>query len=99
MPGGRASRSHRSDVEADFWNPTGRWPRRLASANIDLALTLLLTDRLDEACAVARESMLSGRLVASNHWRALEVIQAIEARGLPEAADLQEAYQLMRRGG
>jgi hypothetical protein len=22
MPGDRASRSHRSDVEADFWNPT-----------------------------------------------------------------------------
>jgi hypothetical protein len=43
--------------------------------------------------------MLSGRLVASNHWRALEVIRAIEARSLPETADLQEAYQLMRRGG
>ncbi len=76
----------------------GRWPRRLASANIDLALALLLTDRLDEACAVAQESMLSGRLVASNHWRALEVARAVEARGLPEAAELREAYQLMRRG-
>jgi transcriptional regulator with XRE-family HTH domain len=37
----------------------GRWPRRLASANIDLALALLLTDRLDEACAVAQAAMLS----------------------------------------
>jgi hypothetical protein len=77
----------------------GRWPRRLASANIDLALALLLTDRLDEAGAVAQASMLSGRLVASNHWRALEVVQTIEARGLPEASDLREAYELMRRCG
>jgi transcriptional regulator with XRE-family HTH domain len=76
----------------------GRWPRRLASAEIDLALSLLLTDRLDEACALAQESMLSGRLVASNHWRALEVIRAIEARNLPEASGLREAYELMRRG-
>ncbi|MGH3770152.1 MAG: helix-turn-helix transcriptional regulator [Pseudonocardiaceae bacterium] len=76
----------------------GRWPRRLASASIDLALALLLTDRLDEACAVAQESMLSGRLVASNHWRALEVVRTVEARALPEALDLREAYELMRRG-
>jgi transcriptional regulator with XRE-family HTH domain len=76
----------------------GRWPRRLASANIDLALALLLADRLDEACAIAQESMLSGRLVASNHWRALEVVRTIETRGLPEAMDLRETYELMRRG-
>ncbi|MGH3669104.1 MAG: helix-turn-helix domain-containing protein [Pseudonocardiaceae bacterium] len=76
----------------------GRWPRRLASANIDLALALLLTDRLDEACAIAQESMLSGRLVASNHWRALEVVRTIETRGMPEATDLQETYELMRPG-
>ena len=96
-----ASEHHARHVVATLTQEAeaGRWPRRLASANIDLALTLLLTDRLDEACAVARESMLSGRLVASNHWRALEVIRAIEARRLPEAADLHEAYQLMRRGG
>ncbi|MGH3941559.1 MAG: helix-turn-helix domain-containing protein [Pseudonocardiaceae bacterium] len=75
----------------------GRWARRLASANIDLALALLLTDGLDEACAVAQESILSGRLVASNHWRALEVIRTVEARGVPEATDLREAYELMRR--
>ena len=76
----------------------GRWPRRLASAEIDLALSLLLTDRLDEACAVAQESMLSGRLVASNHWRALEVVRAIEGRDSPEASDVREAYELLRRG-
>jgi hypothetical protein len=60
-------------------------------------LALLLTGHLDEACAVAQESMLSGCLVASNHWRALEVVHAVEARGLPEASDLREAYELMRR--
>ena len=75
----------------------GRWARRLASANIDLALALLSTDRLDEACAVAQESILSGRLVASNHWRALEVVRRVEARGLPEATDLRESYELLRR--
>jgi hypothetical protein len=42
--------------------------------------------------------MLSGRLVASNHWRALEVVRTVEARGVSEAPDLREAYELMRRG-
>jgi hypothetical protein len=94
-----ASEHHARHVVATLTHEAeaGRWPRRLASANIDLALALLLTDRLDEACAVAQASMLSGRLVASNHWRALEVVRTVEARGLPEASDLRETYQLMRR--
>ncbi|MFK8845902.1 helix-turn-helix domain-containing protein [Streptomyces sp. Ac-502] len=70
-----------------------KWPRRVASANIDLALTLLSSDRLDEACDAAQRAILSGRVVPSNHWRALEVVKAVEARQLPEAADLREAYQ------
>ncbi len=96
-----ASEHHARHVVATLTHEVeaGRWPRRLASANIDLALSLLLTDRLDEACGVAQASMLSGRLVASNHWRALEVVRTIEARGLPESSDLREAYELMRRGG
>lgn len=76
----------------------GGWPRRMASANIDLALALLAAARLEEASATAQGSMLSGRLVPSNHWRALEVVKAIEAHGLPEAPDLREAYEVMRRG-
>ncbi|MGH3773796.1 MAG: XRE family transcriptional regulator, partial [Pseudonocardiaceae bacterium] len=98
--GDAASEHHARHVVARLTQEAeaGRWPRRLASASIDLALALLLTDRLDEACAVAQESMLSGRLVASNHWRALEVVRTIEARALPEALDLREAYELMRRG-
>lgn len=70
-----------------------KWPRRVASANIDLALTLLGGDRLDEACTAAQRAILSGRIVPSNHWRALEVVKAVEARQLPEASDLREAYQ------
>ncbi|GAA2377137.1 helix-turn-helix transcriptional regulator [Streptomyces cuspidosporus] len=77
-------------------NPSGditTWPRRVASANIDLALVLLTEDRLDEACDAAQKAILSGRVVPSNHWRALEVVKAVEARELPEASDLREAYE------
>lgn len=70
-----------------------KWPRRVASANIDLALALLGGDRLDEACNAAQRAILSGRIVPSNHWRALEVVRAVERKQLPEAADLREAYQ------
>ncbi|MEV5986906.1 helix-turn-helix transcriptional regulator [Streptomyces sp. NPDC052051] len=70
-----------------------QWPRRVASANIDLALVLLKADRLDEACNSAQRAILSGRVVPSNHWRALEVVKAVEGRQLPESADLREAYQ------
>lgn len=70
-----------------------KWPRRVASANIDLALALLGSDRLDEACDAAQRAILSGRIVPSNHWRALEVVKAVEHRNLPEASDLREAYQ------
>jgi tetratricopeptide (TPR) repeat protein len=70
-----------------------RWPRRVASANIDLALVLLEQSRLDEACDAAQKAILSGKVVPSNHWRALEVVKAVEAKQLPESADLREAYQ------
>lgn len=73
-----------------------QWPRRVASANIDLALVLLASNRLDEACSSAQNAILSGRVVPSNHWRALEVVKAVEKRELPEGADLREAYQGMR---
>ena len=74
-----------------------RWPRRLASANLDLALTLLATDRPDEACSAAQEAIASGRVVPSNHWRALEVVRAAEQRKLPEARELRDAYEWLRR--
>jgi hypothetical protein len=80
-----------SDAES-----VGKWPRRLASARLDLALVLLVSERLDEACATAYEAIASGRVVPSNYWRALEVVRAVEARQLPEAQDLRDAYETMR---
>lgn len=71
----------------------GKWPRRLASARIDLALSLVVTDRLDEASATVLSAFSSGNLPPSNYWRALEVVTAVEAKGLAEAKDLREAYE------
>ncbi|QXJ26379.1 transcriptional regulator [Actinomadura graeca] len=68
-------------------------PRRAASARLDLALALLTAEQADEAAQRALEAMGSGRLVPSNHWRAAEVVTAVEALGLPEAADLNEAFR------
>ncbi|MFI9782826.1 hypothetical protein ACIHEI_04825 [Kitasatospora sp. NPDC051984] len=73
-----------------------KWPRRMASANIDLALSLVATNRLDEACDSAQHAMLSGRVAPSNHWRALEVVRAVEARRISDARDLREVYEGMR---
>ncbi|OLF17933.1 hypothetical protein [Actinophytocola xanthii] len=74
------------------------WTRRVAVANLDLALALLVTGRLDEACAAAYRAIGSGRVVPSNHWRAAEVVEAVAARGLPEGRDLREAYERLRGG-
>ncbi|MEV0971862.1 hypothetical protein [Microtetraspora glauca] len=41
--------------------------------------------------------MTSGALVPSTYWRAREVINAIEARRVPEAAELREAYRGLAR--
>ncbi len=68
-------------------------PRRAASARIDLSLALLAADKLDEATDVAMQAVTSGRLVPSNYWRAREVVQAVEAAGPAEAAELAEAYR------
>jgi len=76
----------------------GGWPRRVAAAQIDLALALTAADKHDEAAASAQAAMLSGRIVPSNQWRALEVVQAVEARGLPEAKGLRDVFEALRRG-
>jgi Helix-turn-helix domain len=78
-------------------NDVEKWPRRVASANIDLALALLGTDRLDEACDATLKAISSGRVVPSNHWRAAEVVRSVEARQLPEATVLREAYEGLLR--
>jgi hypothetical protein len=77
----------------------GGWPRRVAAAQIDLGLALVAAGKPDEAAATAQTAILSGRIVPSNHWRALEVVAAIEEQGLPEAGDLREAYETLRRDG
>ncbi|TCP52062.1 hypothetical protein EV191_106226 [Tamaricihabitans halophyticus] len=74
-----------------------KWPRRVASANLDLALTLIASDRLDESSHVAQQAILSGRIVPSNYWRAAEVVSAVESRQLPEAKELREAFEEMRQ--
>ncbi|MET9344603.1 hypothetical protein ABZX22_43020, partial [Nonomuraea sp. NPDC003804] len=68
-------------------------PRRAVSARLDLALALLAADQPDEAGEVTLTAVTSGLLVPSNYWRAREVIREIEARQLPEAEDLREAYR------
>jgi transcriptional regulator with XRE-family HTH domain len=68
-------------------------PRRAASARLDLSLALIAAGRHDEAAGAALEAISSGRIVPSNYWRAREVIRAVAARGVPEAADLAEAYR------
>ncbi len=68
-------------------------PRRAASARIDLSLALAAVGKPDEAGGVALRAITSGRLVPSNYWRAGEVIEAVETHGVPEAAELPEAYR------
>ncbi len=67
-------------------------PRRAASARLDLSLALIAAGRHDEAAGTTLEAISSGRLVPSTYWRAREVIQAVAERGVPEAAELAEAY-------
>ena len=64
-----------------------------ASARLDLSLALIAAGRHDEAAGTTLEAISSGRLVPSNYWRAREVIQAVAKRGVPEAAELAEAYR------
>jgi transcriptional regulator with XRE-family HTH domain len=66
--------------------------RRVASARLDLSLALVAADRPDEAAHETLTAVTSGVLVPSNYWRAAEVISAVEAARVPEAAELREAY-------
>jgi transcriptional regulator with XRE-family HTH domain len=71
-------------------------PRRLASARLDLALALLAAGKPDEAGAQALAAVISGRVVASNWWRAAEVLAEVERSGIREAGQLREACQTHR---
>jgi hypothetical protein len=71
-------------------------PRRTASARLDLGLALVAAGKPDEASAAAQAAITSGRVVASNWWRASEVVSRVEATGISEALDLRDAYEAYR---
>ncbi len=70
-----------------------RRPRRIASAQLDLSLALLSAGKPDAANDSALTAIRSGRIVPSNRWRAAEIVTAVEASGIAEAAELCDAYQ------
>ncbi|WP_020392587.1 hypothetical protein [Kribbella catacumbae] len=72
-------------------------PRRAATARLDLSLALLASNKPDEASGPTMDALTSGRLVPSNFWRAKEVIKGIDARGVPEAGELRDAYESLHQ--
>jgi tetratricopeptide (TPR) repeat protein len=74
----------------------GARPRRVASAQLDLGLALLAAEKPDEAAAVASQAIRSGRIVASNWWRASEVMAGVQHSGVREARSLREEYETFR---
>jgi transcriptional regulator with XRE-family HTH domain len=79
-------------IEAPGPRPRPR-PRRAALARLDLALALTAADKHDEAAGVTLEAIRSGRLAPVDGRRAREIVLAVSERGVPEAAELAEAYQ------
>jgi transcriptional regulator with XRE-family HTH domain len=71
-------------------------PRRVALAQLDLGLALVAADKPDEAGAEALAAVTSGWLVPSTWWRAVEVLRGVERAGIPEVAELHEAYHTYR---
>ena len=67
--------------------------------DLDLALALTATDKYDEAAGVALEAVRSGRLDPVDGRRAREIVLAVAERGVPEAAELTEAYREACGGG
>ena len=68
-------------------------PRRAALARLDLALALTAAGKHDEATGVALDAVRSGRLAPVDGRRAREIVLAVAERGVPEAAELAEAYR------
>jgi transcriptional regulator with XRE-family HTH domain len=78
---------------------SGTWPprlRRVALAQLDLALALTKTGKHDESARVAMQAIGSGRLAPVDAPRVREIIRAVTERGLPEAAELAEAFPAAR---
>ena len=68
-------------------------PRRATLARLDLALALTSAGKHDEAVGMTLEAIKSGRLAPVDGRRAREIVLAVAERGVPEAAELAEAYQ------
>jgi hypothetical protein len=77
-------------------NADGARPRRVASARLDLGLALLAADKPDEAADAASQAITSGRIVASNWWRAREVVAGVQRSGVHEAGELRDEYETFR---
>jgi hypothetical protein len=76
-----------------------RWPRRRASAQIDLGLALAQLKRPDEAARVGCLAVESRWLVPSNQWRAAELDRALTTRfgAVAEVEEFHERFQALRR--
>jgi hypothetical protein len=73
-------------------------PRRAALARLDLALALTAAGKHDEAAGVALKAVRSGRLAPVDGRRVGEIVLAVAGRGVPEAAELAEAYREAGQG-
>ncbi len=67
-------------------------PRRIATARLDLALTLSRAGQLDEAARLATLALQSGRIVASSAWRAAEIVEVVRAARIAEVEELRFTY-------
>ena len=74
------------------------WPRRYASAHVDLALGASKLGEHQQAADALRTALDSGVLVPSNYWRAGEVVTALTQAGVPVAAELQRSYRRLLSG-
>lgn len=71
------------------------WPRRYATAHVDLALCAAKAGEPEEAVDAARTAMASGSIAPSNWWRVGEVVREVTAKRVTGAAELQERYRAM----
>ncbi|TDC94030.1 helix-turn-helix domain-containing protein [Saccharopolyspora aridisoli] len=76
-------------------NDSQPWPRRYATAHVDLALCTARNGRLDEAADAAHTAIESGQVAPSNWWRVREVVNHVTAGKLPTAGELQDSYRTM----
>ncbi len=83
------------DVITELLNENAR-PRRIASARLDLGLALLTAGKPDEAAFVAEQAISSGRVVASNWWRAAEVVAGVQRTDVAESSNLREVFEAFR---